>query len=71
MKKNEYRVTGMTCPGCENSVKRVVTNINGVENVDAHFKMSRVVASYDEKVTNDDEIMNAIRKLGYEASIKE
>ena len=69
MKKVEYKVVGMTCSGCENSVKRVVSKIDGVESVEANHKLNQVVVSADDLVS-EQEIANRISKLGYQVDVK-
>lgn len=70
MKKVEYKVVGMTCGGCENSVKRVVSRINGVSEVTASHSLNQVVVSYDENLVNDTLVLNAMTKIGYQAEVK-
>ncbi len=40
-------VNGMTCGGCENAVKRVVSNLPGVAEVTASHRDNRVTVAYD------------------------
>lgn len=70
MKATEYKVIGMTCGGCENSVKRVVKQLPGVQEVAASHSAKSVNVFYDEKQVNEGEILNQIKKLGYEAEVK-
>jgi copper chaperone len=58
--------SGMTCTGCENSVKAKVKKVKGVRDVIADYKTNTVKAAYDEKQTNAEEIKNAITDAGYD-----
>ena len=58
-------VTGMTCGGCENAVKRAVSRLEGVENVTASHAANRVVIDYDTAKTQPTQIAEAIAKAGY------
>jgi copper chaperone len=59
------RVTGMTCGGCENAVKRAVGQLPGVSNVTASHQQQRVDVDYDERQVGIDSIKQKIQKLGY------
>ena len=58
-------IKGMMCEGCENRIKNVVKNIDGVEEVKADHKTGKVIITLNkdiEKVT----ISEAIEDIGYE-----
>ena len=60
-----FNVKGMMCEGCENRVKNVVKNIEGVSEVTANHKTGevKVVLNKDvEKIV----IIEAIDDIGYE-----
>jgi copper chaperone CopZ len=58
-------VTGMTCGGCENAVRRAVGKLAGVREVTASHKNERVEVTYEtEEVTRAD-IATAIETIGY------
>ena len=61
----EYKVTGMTCGGCENSVKRVLSKIEGVHHVDASHVLNQVIVDVDE-VFEEEVLIQKIKKLGYQ-----
>jgi copper chaperone len=58
-------VTGMTCGGCENAVKRAVSRLDGVANVSASHADNRVVVEYDATKVERDRVAEAISKAGY------
>ena len=59
-------VTGMTCGGCENAVKRAVGKLPGVASVDASHAAQKVTVDFDESQTNLDAIKAKITTLGYQ-----
>ena len=61
----EIHTTGMTCTGCENTIKTKVKKINGVKEVMADFNTNTVKATYYDGTTNIDAIKEAITKAGY------
>jgi copper chaperone len=65
MEQLTLHVTGMTCGGCENAVKRAVSRIDGVAAVNASHQDNRVVVEFDASRANRSEIEAAITKAGY------
>lgn len=59
------RVTGMTCGGCENAVKRAVGQMAGVSGVTASHADQRVEVSFDPAQVDLGAITARIEKLGY------
>jgi copper chaperone CopZ len=59
------RVTGMTCGGCENAVKRAVGRLPGVAEVSASHQEQRVAVSYDPAQATPETIAAKINGLGY------
>jgi len=58
-------VTGMTCGGCENAVRRVVSTIAGVTHVAASHQDDRVTVDYDAAKADRTTITRAIEAAGY------
>ena len=65
MEQLTLTVTGMTCGGCENAVRRVVSTIDGVKSVTPSHKENRVVVDYDATKATREQITRAIRQAGY------
>ena len=62
-----FKVGGMTCGGCEASVKMVVKKLDGVDKVTASNKEGRATVTYDPAKVSTKDIEAAIEKLGYTA----
>ena len=62
------RVTGMTCGGCENAVKRAVGKLPGVASVEASHTEQRVTVDFDAAQTSLDAIAAKIAALGYQVA---
>jgi copper chaperone CopZ len=58
-------VTGMTCGGCENAVRRAVGKLAGVSEVTASHTDQRVAVSYDDAQVDLAAIKAKIASLGY------
>ena len=65
MEHLELNVTGMTCGGCENAVRRVVSSIDGVASVQASHQANRVTVEYDAAKADRAAIAQAIQNAGY------
>lgn len=65
MKKEAYLVEGMTCSGCERTVSKVISNIDGVASAKADLGSSTVSVEYDSSKVTIDKIKEAVNKVGY------
>ena len=59
-------VKGMTCMGCVASVKRVLSPIAGVSQVDVVLETGKVSISYDAAQAQPAQFTEAIRDAGYQ-----
>lgn len=50
MKELKLKVSGMVCGGCENRVKTALSEINGVESVDANHNTGIVTITSKEDI---------------------
>ncbi len=65
MKEINLKVAGMACTGCENRIKNVLQDINGVKEVNASHEKKTVNVILDTPV-DENIIKKAILNLGYE-----
>jgi copper chaperone CopZ len=61
----EFTVTGMTCTGCENTIKNGLKQIDGVVEVEASHTNSKVSIKLVKDKVNRDEIAQKIETIGY------
>jgi len=66
MEQISLNVTGMSCGGCENTVRRAVSSVAGVADVTASHKDQRVTVTYDPRQADLDAIKRAIGHAGYQ-----
>lgn len=59
-------VEGMTCEGCESSVKESVEKLPGIASAKASFTEKTAIVSYDSTLTKTEDISKAITDVGYE-----
>lgn len=66
MMKTEFlKVTGMTCSGCVNSLKRTMKSINGVDGVQVELSTGDTQVQYDENITTPEQLKSAVKNAGY------
>ncbi len=63
-------VEGMTCTGCENTLKAKLSTVNGVSKVDASHETGKVVVAMSKEALNSDEapqldLAKAVEDAGY------
>ena len=63
-----FQVEGMTCGGCVIAVRKVLTRLAGVSKVDVTYEPSLAVVAYDPSVVTVEQMVAAIKTLGYEAT---
>jgi copper ion binding protein len=67
--KKTYTVTGMSCANCVANVERAVKKVEGIKKVDVNLIEEMMLVEYDEAIASDDEIIAAVKKAGYGASV--
>ncbi len=67
--RSAFRVTGMTCSGCEVGVRRAVKKLDGIEEVEASHEDGTATVTYQADAVTPEEIIEAIEGLGYTAEL--
>jgi copper chaperone CopZ len=70
IKKAEFKISGMTCAGCEEHVNHEVNKLNGIVNSKASYKNGNAIIEFDKTKTNEEEIEKAINATGYKVTNK-
>lgn len=65
LKTATLRIKGMTCTGCENAIKKIVGEIEGVKEVNASYTDSIAKIVFDTSLANIVIISEAINNIGY------
>ena len=60
------KVGGMSCGGCVNSVKRLLTALDGVHAVEVDLAQGRVTVDYDAARVDAEVMRRAIEDGGYQ-----
>ena len=63
------KVTGMTCGGCVLGVRKVLTRLDGVTKADVSYEKGAAVVTFDPKKATVEQMVAAIKTLGYTAVV--
>ncbi len=61
-------VVGMTCTGCEETVKYAANELDGIIEVNASYENSNAQIKFDASITSKEEVIKAINATGYTAT---
>lgn len=65
----KFNVTGMTCSACSARVDRAVRGLEGVSEVNVNLLQNRMTVEFDDGILGEAEIIGAVVKAGYGASV--
>jgi copper chaperone CopZ len=65
----DFHVEGMTCGGCEVGTRAVLKKVDGVQDAGASYDNSSAWAVYDPAKASPEQMMEAIRQLGYKPAV--
>ena len=68
MKKIKFDITGMSCSACSAHIENKVNGIDGVS-CTVNLLQNSMVAQFDETKTETQEIIDAIKSIGYGAKV--
>ncbi len=64
----DMNVEGMTCTGCESTIKEGVSQLPGVVEVNADYVNGKAMVSYDSTLTTQKDISRAVEQRGYKVT---
>ncbi|MBA3711357.1 MAG: cation transporter [Pyrinomonadaceae bacterium] len=65
-----FKVSGMTCAGCETTIKLALERAPGVSRSEVSYDRGEAVVEYDAHVTTPEKLCEAINETGYPAELK-
>lgn len=68
--KYEFKITGMTCTGCEEHVKYEIAKLPGISTLEVSHENGNAIVAFDKTQTNIDSIAVAINLTGYKVKSK-
>ena len=70
MKKQSFNISGMSCSACSARVYKAVDSLPAVQDVSVNLLKNSMLVLYDETALSEQDIINSVRKAGYEAFIE-
>lgn len=64
-KRETFRVEGMSCASCANTVQRVLSRLSGVKAAEVNFSSSKATVEYDAAEVTPAKMQEAVEKTGY------
>jgi mercuric ion binding protein len=64
-------VPGMTCAACPITVKKALTRVEGVTEVEVSYENREAIVSFDDGKTSVEALTSASENAGYPASLQE
>lgn len=68
--KKKFDISGMTCSACSSRVEKTVEKLEGINNLSVNLLTNSMQVEFDENKISESEIINAVEKAGYGASLK-
>ncbi|KZW01270.1 heavy metal translocatin [Exidia glandulosa HHB12029] len=68
-KRAEFRVEGMTCGACVESIESVLRGQDGIHTIRVALLAERAVVEYDPEVWNNEKLVNEISDIGFDATL--
>jgi copper chaperone CopZ len=69
LQRARLRILGVHCSTCILAVRRALEKAEGVKSVGANYMTDMILVDYDQRATNETEILALIKKIGYEAIV--
>jgi len=69
MDTKTFNVVGMHCVSCSTGIRKLVSKVKGVRDVEVVLSESKLIVSYDQAV-EDQVVKDAVARLGYKAELK-
>src|SRR5690625_999267 len=69
--KERYRIEGMTCANCAQTVEKTVQKLTGVEEASVNLATEQLTVSYKPNFLSLNEIETAVTNAGYTATLKD
>jgi mercuric ion binding protein len=63
------RIEGMTCGGCAVAARKALERLDGVSKVEVSYEKQRAVVTYDPDRVTVEQLIAAVRQLGYTATV--
>ncbi len=70
MIKKTFKILDMTCPNCAMKLESLEDTLDGVREVNASYHKLQMVIEYDETRLTEEQVIEAVKKKGYNAILE-
>ena len=67
MVRKTFNVPDMHCVNCSMKLESIEDEIEGIKEINASYHKQQMVVEFDETKVNEEQIISAARKKGYQA----
>ena len=67
MLKKTFKIPDMTCSNCAMKLESLEDTLEGVKEINASYHRLEMIVEFDETKVNEDQIIAAAKKKGYQA----
>ena len=68
-KRTMLSLTGMHCASCAGIIERSIKKVPGVQQANVSFAAEKATVTYDENAATTEQLINAVKKAGYKATL--
>lgn len=65
IRKESFKVSGMTCAACAARIEKIINKLPGIEKANVNFAVEKATVEFDDISVDSDEISEAVKKLGF------
>ena len=65
MAVNKFKVSGMVCDGCVDTITKLVSEIDGVNSINLQLKTSEAIVDYSNDRVTADKVHQAVKDAGF------
>jgi len=69
MKKTLLRSQELSCPSCVAKIESALKGVNGVSNAKVYFNTGKIEIEHDAELVKADELVKAVKSVGYQAQV--
>jgi copper chaperone CopZ len=67
MTKKTFKVLDMHCANCSMRIESIEDVLPGISDISASYHKQQLVVEYDETIVTDAQIIEAVKRKGYQA----
>lgn len=69
MSRTTLKLEKLTCPSCMHKITNSVSELEGVETTKILFDASKARVIYNDQLISEENIVNQIKSIGYQAEV--